>query len=317
MKNSCIKQYKFHAKFIVILLMGIIAAGCSSIELKQDSNYLPASVFRDNVKNVLSTYGQEHILERSIYRPQFLHYINSLYHTTGPLNIDDVALAVVTWNSVMTGPSDKIIFQPMHFFRLAALSNNNRSECTSISNCKVTDEDIHFIQNWNRNNVGFIKETSFTDFEDHHSDSTFDTGNTTLDEALTSISKDPVGNKLTTHCQSTGVLFTIKKLMGKHAYYNPSDNSITIDPKILTYEFNLRYLIHEMVHATNNGNENSITEEVLAELIGLEVQNRITGIPMELNPYSVFVQHLLHPEYGKLPIVNNIIQSLYSAGLEL
>ncbi len=76
------------------------------------------------------------------------------------------------------------------------------------------------------------------------------------------ISKDPVGNKLIRHCSATGVSFDTKKLFGKHAYYNHAENKIVIDPKVLTYEFNLRYLIHEMVHATNHGNDNSITEEV-------------------------------------------------------
>lgn len=318
MTHSISQQYQTLLRIFIICIPGLIFSGCSSIEIKNNSNYIPASVFRSDVKNVLSTYyGNEQILERSIFRPQFLHYLHTIYHTNGPVEFNQVKSAVATWNSIMTGGNDRISFNPLHFYRLAALSNSNRIECNDMSDCVITDKAIKLVQKWHQHKAVDIASTNIDSTYDINISNVDNSIKPALEQALSNISKDPVGNKLVQHCSEAGVSFVVQKLHGKHAYYNHSENRIVIDPKVLAYEFNLRYLIHEMVHATNRSNDNSITEEVLAELIGLDIQNKVTGIPMELQPYSVFIQHLLHPEYGKLPISNNITQSLYDAGLKI
>lgn len=317
MTRSILQQYPAYLRIIIIFLLGLNFSGCSSIEVKNTSNYLPASVFRSDVKNVLSAYyGNEQILERSIFRPQFLHYLNTIYHTNGPVEINQVKNAIATWNSIMTGGNDQISFNALHFYRLAALSNNNPIECNETSDCVITDKAINLVQKWHQHKTENIASTKLDSPNANFRNVDYP-GDPALKQALINISTDPIGHKLVRYCSETGVNFVVQKLHGKHAYYNHWENSIVIDPKVLTYEFNLRYLIHEMVHATNRSNDNSITEEVLAELIGLDIQNRITDIPMELQPYSVFIQHLLHPEYGKLPLSNNIIQSLSDAGLKI
>jgi len=318
MTHSILLQYQAIFRIFIIFILGLIFSGCSNIEIKKDSNYIPASVFRSDVKNVLSTYyGNEQILERSIFRPQFLHYLHTIYYTNGPVEFSQVKDAVATWNSIMTGGNDHISFDPLHFYRLAALSNNNRVDCNEMSDCVITDKAINLVQKWHQQKTVNIASTKLDSTYDINTSNTDNPDTSALEQALSNIRKDPIGNKLVRHCREAGVSFVVQKLHGKHAYYNHSENRIVIDPKVLSYEFNLRYLIHEMVHATNLSNDNSITEEVLAELIGLDIQNRVTGIPMELQPYSVFIQHLLHPEYGKLPVSNNIIQSLYDAGLKI
>jgi hypothetical protein len=220
----------------------------------------------------------------------------------------------------MSDNNTQIVFNPLHFDRLAGLSGDN-GFCRTMNSCQITAEDIHEIRKWSRissdDYITIEDESDYESFYDPAIINTMDSNSPEINNLLRRIYKDPVGRNLIEHCIKTGVAFRVKKLQGKHGYYHHSKNTIVIDPKILSYEFNMRYLIHEMVHAIHNENDNSIKEEVLAELIGLDTQNRITGIPMDLHPYSVFIQHILHPDYGRLAVTNNIAQSLSEVGVEL
>jgi len=306
------------ALVLLILLICSLLNGCNfTSNVKNSQNSLPASVFRDDVKNVLSHHGNTDLLSRSIFRPQFLNYLDSIYETSGPIDSDQVRRAVTIWNSIMSGENDKIQFKELHYNRLASLSESSRRQCQRSNNCKISDADILIMHNWNKQKNNQLTVINQDDY-DHSIDlSTIHHENPALQNALRAIGNDPIGNRLIANAQELNISFVVKKLDGKHAYYHHAEKLIVIDPKILGYEFNLRYLIHELVHATNLSNNNSITEEVLAEMIGLEIQNRITGIPMSMHPYTIFIQHVLHPDYGQLPVTNGIVSSLHRAGVEL
>ncbi len=143
-------------------MIALIFCGCNAKEVKNDTNYLPASVFRSDAKMALNSYyGNEQILERSIFRPQFLRYLNSIYETTGAVDIAQVKKAVLTWNAVMTGGKDRIEFKPMHFYRLAGLSDNNAYDCDSTDKCKISEKDILLVQNWHQFQSENIAEVIF------------------------------------------------------------------------------------------------------------------------------------------------------------
>jgi hypothetical protein len=309
-----------HFIAICLLLASVILQGCSSLHIQSDSNYLPASIFRDDVKNVLSKYGNEEVLEHSIFRPRFLSYLDTISKENGHIDMPRLQRAIDTWNSIMADSDAHIVFNPLHFDRLAGLSGNN-SYCRVMSSCQITAADISEVRKWTRVNSKDLLHIEYdSEYEaayDPSIISSLDSNHPDLHRILLQIYKDPVGKKLIEHSVQADISIRVETLADKHGYYHHSKKLIVIDPTILSYEFNLRYLIHEMVHAINTRQSNSITEEVLSELIGLDAQNRITGIPMELHPYSVFIQHLLHPEYGRLSVSNNIEQSLSNVGLEL
>lgn len=298
------------------MCIGLLSGCNSTTNVKNSQNSLPASVFRDDVKNVLSHHGNTDLLSRSIFRPQFLNFLDSIYQASGPIDSEQVKQAVSTWNSIMSGENDKIHYTELHFNRLASISGSSRKLCQQLDNCKITNTDILVMHNWNRRTNN---QLAVIDNDNHEEINLIgiEHDNAALRNALKLIGSDPVGYRLIVNAQKLGIQFLVRKLDGKHAYYHHTEKKIVIDPKILGYEFNLRYLIHELVHATNLSNNNSITEEVLAEMIGLEIQNRITGIPMSMHPYTLFLQHVLHPDYGQLPLNNDIVPSLHRVGVEL
>jgi hypothetical protein len=268
----------------------------------------------------MSSYGNEEVLEHSIFRPRFLSYLDTINKDNGHIDMPRLQQAIATWNSIMADSDAHIVFNSLHFDRLAGLSGNN-SYCRVMNSCQITSADIKEVRKWTRVNSNDLLHIEYdSEYEAEYDPtiiSSLDSDNPDLHRMLLKIYRDPVGKKLIEHCVQEDISIRIEKLADKHGYYNHSKKLIVVDPTILSYEFNLRYMIHEMVHAVNSRHNNSITEEVLAELIGLDTQNRITGIQMDLHPYSVFIQHLLHPDYGRLSVSNNIEHSLSNVGLEL
>ncbi len=306
---------------IVFLMLTVLLHGCNIVKVQSEPTYLPASVLRSDIKNGLSSYGNEQILEHSIFRPQFVDYLDAVNLENGSIDIVMLERAITTWNAVMTESNAWIEFNNMHFERLANVSGGD-DYCVMINSCRITSADIAVVKSWSLvNSNELLRNIDYdSDYESINQPSiinSMDAGNAELNRTLKLIYNDPVGKKLIERCYQRGVLFRVENLEGKHGYYHHGKKMVVIDPKIFYNEFNTRYMIHEMVHAIHDESENSITEEVLAEIIGLDTQNRITGIPLELHPYSIFVQHVLHPEYGRLSMSNNIRASLDNIGLEL
>ena len=92
-------------------------------------------------------------------------------------------------------------------------------------------------------------------------------------------------------------------------------NAIVIDPTAASYIFKINGLVHELVHASNPDKNNSVFEETLAEIIGMAVQDRITGVHISCSPYVVFIDRLLDPLYGEYPLRNAIEKHLRQAGI--
>ena len=299
----------------------LLLSGCNSTNVKSDSdsdsNSVPASVFRNSLQYSNSTQDYNSKVNHTIFKLDFIHYIVTQNRNQGPIDLITLRRMVKNWNSVATSPKEIIKFKDNHFYRFASLSRNN-SDCSSIYPCRIDLTDVNILIKWmdfqvrkithKPTNDGLIKSNVKILNPTNHNN---------LHKTLVMINSDPVGASLIQNAISYGTIIRVEELSGKHGYYNFTRNEIVIDPKILNYEFNMRYLIHELVHATNHTKNNSISEEVLSEIIGLSVQNRITNIPFEMNPYSMFVEHLLHANYGSLPVTNNIQQSLGQTGITL
>jgi len=298
-------------------LLILLLSGCNSANLKSDSNAVPASVFRNSLQYSNSIQGYNSQVNHTIFKLDFIHYIITQNRNQGAINIESLKRMVNNWNSVSTSPKEVVRFKDHHFYRFASLSNNN-SNCSTSDVCLIDLEDVNILLKWMGFQARQITHRANVQTAIHINLKALNPeNNINLHKTLLLINKDLVGAHLIRNAIGYGTKIKVKELSGRHGYFNFSTNEIVIDPKILNYEFNMRYLVHELVHATNHTRNNSITEEVLSELIGLSVQNRITDIPFEINPYTMFIEHLLHPDYGSLPVTNNIKQSLGQTGITL
>ena len=313
MKNSYLNI------LINILLLAVSApalVACNSQNIKTNSTGVPASVYRNSLSNLPSHhYYSSNNVQKSIFRPDFINLLVNINREEGPLDIFRLKEAVDSWNTVITGRNELITYDAKHFHTFSKLGEIDKNNCSTQNDCKIDLGDIIIIQSWLRWEPTFKVESTGNKKPALHSLQNKESSK--LTDLLNKISKNDIGRKLIDHAIKTGLQVKLKKLGGKHGYYSYNENLVVIDPKVINYEFNLRYLVHELVHASNQTIKNSIEEEVLAEYIGLMIQNQITEIPFELNAYSIFIDHVLHDEYGKLPVSNNIQGQLIALGINI
>jgi len=302
--------------FLLLVILANLAA-CNSNQVRHQSNGIPASVYRNSLDSLPRYHHSSQNIENSIFRPDFINLLISINRDEGPLDITRFRTAVYNWNTVVTDRNEAISYKDGHFYNFASLANTDKSSCPLSSDCLIDMNDLIIVQSWLR----WQPLASTYHINDDGADPSFEHINNQrslkLQQALQLIYKNSIGKKLLDHVLKTGLKIELKELQGKHGYYSHADNLIVIDPKVVGYEFNLRYLIHELIHAGNLTANNSITEEVIAEYIGLTVQNQITDIPFEINHYSMFVDHVLHEEYGVLPTNNNIRNQLQALDIRI
>lgn len=282
-----------------------------------DLNAVPASIFRHSYVASISHHHQPYDVDHTIFNPIFVNYILALSYSHDHLNATDIKSAVSRWNNIAQSKKTMIQFKPEHFKRFAALSSNNRTDCNIARACTIEKHDLRILFRWLRWHESLLLgDTSNEEMTRAQLISLNPQHSKALHKVLFSLSRNSVGRLLLKNSMKSHVHIQIKSLNGMYGYYDARESEIAIDPSVIENEFNIRYLAHELVHVLNHDNTNSIMEEVMAELIGLHVQNAITGIGIHEHPYNVFVSRLLHPQYGKLMINNHIESYLQNAGMK-
>ncbi|NOY67322.1 MAG: M48 family metallopeptidase [Gammaproteobacteria bacterium] len=313
MKYSYTKQAYY---LLLLIVSASLLSACNTHYVNQSANGIPASVFRNSLNNLPSHYYSSSKIKNSIFRPDFINLLVNINREEGPMDIFRLRDAVDNWNTVTTNRNESIKYNGKHFYRFAALGDTDKTNCLSETDCTIDLGDIIVAQSWFRwqphQSTLSSKEQNRPSLE-----AIAKQPDQKLLKTLQSIYRNPIGERLIEHALKTNLKIELRVLEGKHGYYSYNDNLIVIDPKVINYEFNMRYLVHELVHASNQTISNSIEEEVFAEYIGLMVQNQITDIPFELSAYSMFVDHVLHDEYGQLPVNNNIKGQLLALGIDI
>jgi len=301
------------APAIFILLLSGCAAQLNLIQ----QNDVPASVYRNSLSSIFSDVQSAHNIKQSLFKPAFVEYMAYLTRNGNTLTKYALQDSIKRWNAVATDKSELVRYNSIHFIRVASLHWRGQTRCSSTDQCNITLDDINILRTWLHWQLEYKVVTPHYRFNRSQLLLLNPDRDPRLHHSLEKLISRHAGATLVQYALDSGVAIKLEPLSGSHGHYNYSENIITLDPSVVNYEFNLRYLVHELLHACNTAEDNSITEEVLAELIGLDIQNQITGIEFEINPYLVFVEHILHPEYGKLVFTNDIYGELALAGIKL
>lgn len=301
---------------LALLVSPAWIAGCTSI-VHEDTYWVPASIYRDHDPVKPGKHGRQPTsLDNTIFRPGFVQYLASILEHRETLDANQVMLAASHWNSVLLNHAEHVEFDQQHFIKIASLSTAAASDCIGNHDCVVNRSDIDLLLKWYTHPLPEISATN-----DEHGlardqlHSLYRLEHAALGPVLKKLDEDPLGHVLLRNAYERGVKIELDKLKDKHGYYDIRRNRIILDHKVAQSEFNLRYLVHELVHALNQRHADSIEEEVLAEWIGIQVQNRLTGVEFREQSYTLYVSHLLHPYYGKMPLQGSMIEVLQNAGL--
>ncbi len=310
-------DYPVRRVLTVLVLIIPLLSGCAGSLSSHKHNEIPASVYRNSLHDIFINTPSHHNIRQSIFKPEFLGYLAYLVSTSQTLDEHALRGSINRWNAVASEKSEQIHYNPVHFMRVASLHREGNNLCTRVSECTISLEDINILRTWLSWRLNYIVTIPHTTIDTTQLSLLNPSKQPRLQTALQKLSHNQAGVALIQQALDSGLVIRLGQLQGSHGYYDFNEHTITLDPSVVNYEFNLRYLVHELLHACNTAEENSITEEVLAELIGLRIQNQITGIRFELNPYLVLVEHVLHPEYGQLSFNNDIYGELAIAGIEL
>lgn len=254
-------------------------------------------------------------IANTIFHPGFILYLSRQQKKYNTLNASLVSNAVGIWNSDISDRRKKIEFKQKHFNRLASLSKN-RDGCDHDEECEVNGADLAVLRYWMAyitvevDGAAKLPQTDIAGLQRLNSENDVD-----IERALQRIIKDPVGNQLVAHAVMNQVTIQTEHLHKQKGYFEYATRSIVIDPSASCYIFRINTFVHELVHAANPKRDNSIVEESIAEIIAMQVQDRITGVTISCSPYVVFVDRLLDPVYGNYPVTNKIEAHLGAAGL--
>jgi len=305
---------KNRSKFVKSVIPLIIIAGIfalNAVETRSTSDndrndidmsyLLDCGYIRSNVAN-------------TIFHPNFVAFLSKRLNRYKLLNEHHVENAVKIWNGNIQDKRKIIHYQQDHFIRMATLSTT--MDACEGDECMITEESLALLRHWmsdimiNVDQPAAIKPVTPAELKRFNIDN-----DNNIDEALKEIIKIPVGKQLLAYAIDNNVSIRSKHLHNRKGYFDCKHRSIIIDPTVSSYIFKLNCIIHELVHATNFDNDNSIIEETIAEIIGMQVQDNITDINIACSPYIVFIDRVLDPDYGNLPVSNNIYKYLMQAGI--
>lgn len=130
-----------------------------------------------------------------------------------------------------------------------------------------------------------------------------------LQRNLDLIKSDPEGRRLIEEAERLGISVAIgntgdRNVLGQ---FDPRNNTILVQDAN-----NIKTIVHELVHATTEGDGNSQQEEGLANVVGRRIESRLTGRPLE-DPQRTFANTI--PNYPQLRANNNIVASLQALGI--
>ena len=143
-----------------------------------------------------------------------------------------------------------------------------------------------------------------------------------LDQSLAAIANDPDGAKLLAAVKEKGISIAVGSPGSDPNTLGSFDgNSITVrDPR------NIKTLVHELVHASSNGDGNSKEEEGISDVVGSRVASRIADeqglAPTSLGARTGTDQAIFQSKqqvagYGNLDQSNAIRQTLRNLGISV
>lgn len=269
----------------------------------QDLNYLlKCGYIRRNIAN-------------TIFNPNFILYLSRQQKIFNTLNESDIKDFVEQWNTRVADRREIIHYKQGHFNKLANLSKSGK-ECNDIEGCTIKHDDLAVLQYWMSDITVDVAEAASTDSISPAALKRMNIENDpNIEKALEIIMEDPVGSQVIANIINLNATVRSEKLHAHKGYFEYLPKTIVIDPTVVDYIFKINCIVHELVHASSLGKDNSIFEETYAEIIGMAVQDRITGIDISCHPYVVFIDRLLDSHYGKYPVRNNIEKHLQKAGI--
>lgn len=255
----------------------------------------------------------------TLFAPDFVGLLARRVNEVGPLRAENVREAVLAWNERRRHPSRAIAFEHSHFVRLASLADQLDKDCQSGAGCLLEAVDLAVLEWWLRLQIPTpdVREP-LVPLRAEAQECLNVADDPAVEGVLRAIAQDPVGCRLLSNAAEQGIAVRTTTLQGTSAYFEcGSEREIVIDPTVTQSVFKIGRLVHELVHAANPTDDNSITEEALAEILAMRVQDRISGVPMSCHPYVVFVDRLLDDDYGRLPVNNDIEAYLEAVGIRV
>lgn len=254
-------------------------------------------------------------IANTIFHPDFILYLSGQLKRYKTLDSGHVKNAVGIWNNSVVNSRKKIRYQQGHFNKLATLSAS-ADGCDDTGGCVINAEDLAILRYWMTDLVAEVADDLPTAAISSSGLMHLNVeNNKKIDSALQIIIEDPVGRQLVANAINNNITLKAEHLHDHKGYFEYTSKTIVIDPTVAGYVLKINCIAHELVHASNLDLNNSVTEETLAEIIGMAVQDKITNIEISCSPYVVFVDRLLDPHYGRYPLENNIEKHLRRAGI--
>ena|GEM_PF-6878324 len=247
-------------------------------------------------------------IANTLFHPGFVMYLSGQEEKYTVLDERRIRNAVKIWNSLVADERKTIRYQSRHFRKLAGLSGSRDNI--------VSRDDLIILHAWMPGiDIEVVDGKAAETIHPQEMQRLNADGDKAIYRALEIIRHDPVGKRLIAHSASHGITIGAEPLHDHKGYFEYRSNAIVIDPTAASYIFKINGLVHELVHASNPDKNNSVFEETLAEIIGMAVQDRITGVHISCSPYVVFIDRLLDPLYGEYPLRNAIEKHLRQAGI--
>lgn len=258
-------------------------------------------------------------LEHSVFAPDFVDFLLDAYGNVSDydgrdgISAADMQQAVQVWNRTREMHLRGITYHPPHFARMLWLEQQLEGSGARV----LGREPLVYLSAWSAYRLPEPPDLPPPDDASAEVRLLDRENNPLVRKSVAEIAADPVGYRLVQAAAERGLFVQARPLRGVAASCYPEENRIAMDPTVAAYPFKLNFLAHELVHMVNPGCGNSLVEEVLAEFIGMDIQDRVMGVPMSCHPYVVFVDTLLDPWYAKLPLANGIEEHLEAAGIQL
>lgn len=259
-----------------------------------------------------------HEVDHTIFAPAFVLFLNSHWsdlsdYTSGTFEPGngigkyEMHTLVKRWQLADRNLASRIIYERTHFKKMAGLCPPPRGN--------VQQNDLDLLHRWLQRGGGLpdvkvpgdpLADDELAQLAPHAQDK--------LRRLIHTVDSDPIGRRLLRTALQRGVVIRAEALQEVQAYYEPSGKLLVLDHSVLNSEWKINVLVHELVHTANDGKDNSVAEEAVAQIIGSGVQDRITGVPMACHPYYVFADRLLR--YDDLDTLNTISACLEKAGID-
>jgi hypothetical protein len=296
-------------KNVIVLITIIFTYPASSVKASDSNNN------QQNHSHLLRCGYITVDVHKTIFDPNFIIFLSKQQEAYNGISADRLKKMVHEWNTGLDDRRKHITFNQQHFNKFAVLPNGN-TDCQNHS-CLITHESLSFLIEWMS---GITVNPKISQKNVNHIDD-FDLewinieNNKDIDNALRLIARQSVGKRLIYNAIEHYIFIKASQIHHHEGYYDCKHKEIVIDPTVVSYPFKINCIVHELVHAANSRQDNSILEETVAEIIGMKIQDSITQIDISCSHYFVFVTRLIDERYAGLPVRNKIIEDLERTGI--